>query len=113
MAVEMEELRQVPIFAPLATDDLRCIAAVTAKRHYDRGDSIVVEGDRDGALCFVRSGLVKVFKTSSEGKEQVLRLIPPGQTFNDVPALDGGLNPASVTALEPSVIFATSGAELR
>lgn len=113
MAVGVEELGQVPIFAPLASDDLMCVAAVTVKRPYGRGEIVVVEGDRGGALCFVRSGLVKVFKTSPEGKEQVLRLIPSGQTFNDVPALDGGPNPASVAALEPSVILATSGAELR
>ncbi len=89
------------------------VAAVTVERHYERGDIIILEGDRGGALHFVRSGLVKVFKSSPEGKEQVLRLIEAGRTFNDVPALDGGPNPASVAALEPSIVYATGGAELR
>jgi CRP/FNR family transcriptional regulator len=43
----------------------------------------------------------------------VLRLIEAGRTFNDVPALDAGPNPASAAALEPSVVYATGGAELR
>ncbi|MGH2485971.1 MAG: Crp/Fnr family transcriptional regulator, partial [Ktedonobacterales bacterium] len=47
------------------------------------------------------------------GKEQVLRLLGPGHTFNDVPALDGGPNPASAAAMETSVVYATGGAELR
>lgn len=113
MPVEAEILRQVPMFAPLAAEDLAHVAAVTVEREFARGDIILLEGDRGGALHFVRAGIVKVFKTSPEGKEQVLRLIGPGHTFNDVPALDGGPNPASAAALEPTVVYATGGAELR
>jgi CRP/FNR family transcriptional regulator len=53
----------------------------------------------------VQSGLVKVYRTSAAGREQVLRLLGPGETFNDVPALDGGPNPASAAAMEPSVVY--------
>jgi CRP-like cAMP-binding protein len=113
MPVESGELRKVSLFAPLSEDDMARVAAVTVERRYERGDIIILEGDRGGALYFVRSGLVKVFKSSPGGKEQVLRLIEAGRTFNDVPALDGGPNPASAAALEPSVVYATGGAELR
>lgn len=113
MPVEVEELRKASLFAPLAEDDMARVAAVTVERRYERGDIIILEGDRGGALYFVRSGLVKVFKSSPGGKEQVLRLIQAGSTFNDVPALDAGPNPASAAALEPSIVYATGGAELR
>jgi len=113
MPVESEELRKVPLFAPLSADDMARVAAVTVERHYERGDIIILEGDRGGALYFVRSGLIKVFKSSPGGKEQVLRLIEAGRTFNDVPALDAGPNPASAAALEPSIVYATGGTELR
>ncbi|MFI5274316.1 MAG: Crp/Fnr family transcriptional regulator [Ktedonobacterales bacterium] len=113
MAVKMEELRRVPLFATLDDDDLAHVAHVTVERSYDRGDIIILAGQPGGALYFVCSGLVKVFKTSEEGKEQVLRLIGAGHTFNDVPALDAGPNPASAMALEPTVVYATGGAQLR
>ncbi|HEU4783459.1 MAG TPA: Crp/Fnr family transcriptional regulator, partial [Ktedonobacterales bacterium] len=113
MPVESEELRKASLFAPLSEDDMARVAAVTVERRYERGDIIILEGDRGGALYFVQSGLIKVFKSSPEGKEQVLRLIEAGRTFNDVPALDAGPNPASAAALEPSVVYATGGAELR
>jgi CRP-like cAMP-binding protein len=74
---------------------------------------ILLEGDMGGGLHYVRSGLVKVYKTSPAGKDQVLRLIAAGNTFNDVPALDGGPNPASAAALEPSTIYVISRSELR
>jgi CRP/FNR family transcriptional regulator len=113
MTIRAETLRQVPLFATLAPEDLAQVAAVTVERRYDRGNIIILAGDRGGALFFVQSGLVKVFKTSEEGKEQVLRVIAAGHTFNDVPALDAGPNPASAMAMEPTVAYAISGAELR
>lgn len=113
MAVHAEALRQVPYFAALEAEDLRHVAAVAVERYYDRGDIILLAGEQGGALYFVRRGLVKVFKTSEDGKEQVLRLMASGHTFNDVPALDGGPNPASAMAMEPTVVYAIGGAELR
>jgi CRP/FNR family transcriptional regulator len=105
-------LRQIPLFATLSSEDLAHVAAMTVERHYERGDIILLEGDLGGALHYVRSGLVKVFKTSVGGKEQVLRLIAAGHTFNDVPALDGGPNPASAAAMEPTVVYVIRRAEL-
>ncbi|HLG62361.1 MAG TPA: Crp/Fnr family transcriptional regulator [Ktedonosporobacter sp.] len=113
MPIESETLRRIPLFATLSPQDLAQVAMLTVERHYERGDLILLEGDQGGALHYVQSGLVKVFKTSAAGKEQVLRLIAPGHTFNDVPALDGGPNPASVAAMEPSVIYVIRRTELR
>lgn len=113
MPVEIAALRQIAYFAMLDATDLAQVATVTVERHYDRGDLIMLEGERDGALYYVRAGLVKVFRTSLEGKEHVLHLIGAGQTFNEVPALDAGPNPASTAAIEPSVIYVIQGAELR
>lgn len=113
MGVDAGALRQIPLFATLGDDDLAHVAAIAVERIFERGDIILLEGERAGALHYVRSGLVKIFKTSAEGKEQVLRLITPGYTFNDVPALDGGANPASAAALEPSAIYLIGSAALR
>ncbi|WP_052891020.1 Crp/Fnr family transcriptional regulator [Thermogemmatispora carboxidivorans] len=113
MAIDIEAVRRIPMFAALGTEELARVAAVTRERRYERGELIIMEGDRGGALYYVQSGLVKVFKLSPEGKEQVLRLISAGYTFNDVPALDGGPNPASVAALEPSTVYSIGRQELR
>ncbi len=113
MPIDTKTLHRIPLFAALSMEDLTPIAAMTIERHYERGDIILHEGDPGGALYYVHSGLVKVFKLSSSGKEQVLRLISTGYTFNDVPALDGGPNPASAAALEASVVYMIGRAELR
>lgn len=105
MSVEIDELRHIPMFAQLRPEDLVQVAAMTRERSYERGNLIVLEGDTGRGLYYVRTGLVKIFKTSAGGKEQVLRLIAAGHTFNEVPALDGGPNPASVAALERCIIY--------
>jgi CRP-like cAMP-binding protein len=112
MSVDIEMLRHIPLFATLSQEDLAQVAAMTRERHYERGDLILLEGDLGGALHYVQAGLVKIFKTSPSGKEQVLRLIAAGYTFNDVPALDGGPNPASAAAMEASTVYAIRRAEL-
>lgn len=113
MPVKAEALREIPLFATLTPDDLAQVATVTVERRYTRGDIIILAGQEGGALYFVRRGLVKVYRTSEEGKEQALRLIGAGHTFNDVPALDGGPNPASAMAMEPTTVYVTSGGQLQ
>ena len=105
MPVEIDMLRNISYFSALSRDDLAQVAMFTVERHFNRGDLILIAGETGGSLCYVCSGLVKVFKTSPEGKEQVLRLVGAGYTFNDVPALDGGPNPASAAAVESSKVY--------
>lgn len=96
----------------LTPEDLAQVARVTAEQCYTRGDIIILAGQEGGARYFVRKSLVKIFRTSEDGKEKTLRLIDAGHTFNDVPELDGGRNPASAIAMAPTAVYATSGVEL-
>ena len=60
----------------------------------------MLEGQPAEALYAVRSGSVRVFKTAIKGrKEQTLIVLGAGDTFNDVPAFDGGPNPASAQSI--------------
>lgn len=113
MPVDAEVLHRIALFASLSVEERSHIAAMAVERHYERGDVILLEGEMGGALCYVHVGLVKIFKTSLEGREQVLRLIANGHTFNDVPAFDGGPNPASAAAMEPSVVYMIRRADVR
>jgi len=97
-------LREVPYFAELDTSFLKELAGQVRERTHKAGELILLEGEHCEGLYFVVRGRVKVFKVSGEGKEQVLRILGPGRTFNDVPVFDGGPNPGSIEALEASTI---------
>ncbi len=98
----LDALRQVPYFAPLEDPVLRDLAHGAREQHHGAGDTVLLEGDPCAGLYVVLSGQIKVFKVSAEGKEQVIKLLGPGRTCNDVPCFDDGPNPASVATLEPS-----------
>jgi CRP-like cAMP-binding protein len=105
MAIDVDLLRGIPYFAGLSETDLEAVGARMFEQSVERGDMILMEEDPSEALYFVVSGAVKVFKTSIEGKEQILCLLRAGESFNDVPILDGGTNLASAIAITPVVLY--------
>lgn len=98
-------LAKTPYFADLKQPQLTAIARAVVERSYQRGGFVFHEGDTCEGLYVVKSGRVRVYKISSEGREQVLLIAGPGETFNEVAVFDGGPNPASVEALEPAVLL--------
>ncbi len=103
--IEMAEiLRAVPYFATVDADSLTMLLAQVRGQKYEAGETVLTEGEPCKGLYFIVSGRVKAYKLSADGREQVLRILGPGRTFNDVPVFDGGPNPGSVAAVEPSSI---------
>ena len=105
MAIDVDLLRGIPYFAGLSDADLEAVRLRMFEQSVERGDMILMEEDPSEAVYFVVSGAVKVFKTSIEGKEQILCLLRTGESFNDVPILDGGPNLASAVAITPVVLY--------
>lgn len=99
-------------FDGLSEEERQSIKTFAIERRYERGDIIIYEGDKATALYVVCSGAVKIFKTSIEGKEQILSIARPGDTFNDVGVFDEGLNPASAQAMGEAVIYELGQNEL-
>lgn len=113
MSVALDFLRHVPFFAGLSDRELERIQPLVREQSYPREEMILLEGDPCRALYFVKSGRVKVFKTSAEGREQVLTIAKPGDTFNEVPVFDGEANPASAEALDPTTLYLLSATDMR
>ena len=113
MTIELEFLRSIPYFFELGSDDLESIREFMFEKKVERGEVILHEGEPTQALFIVASGAVKSFKTSAEGKEQILNIVRPGESFNDVPIFDDGTNPASAQAMGPVVLYGIRKDELR
>ncbi len=96
----IELLRSLPYFRPLDEGTLASIAAVTVRRLYQPDEMIFLEGEPCAGLFAVHSGHVKIYKVSPEGREQILTIIGPRDSFNDVAVFDGGPNPANAQAMD-------------
>jgi CRP-like cAMP-binding protein len=104
MTIDFSFLKSVPYFSGLSESVIAAVSKYVFEKKAARGDIISFEGEAVDALYFVTAGVVKVFKTSADGKEQILRIIRPGDSFNDVPVLTGGVNLASAAAMSAVVL---------
>jgi CRP/FNR family transcriptional regulator len=105
MAVQLEFLRSILYFSELSLAELESIRKLVFEKTADRAEVVLLEDESAANLYFVASGAVKVFKTSAEGKEQILSIVRPGESFNDVPVFDGGPNPASARTMGPVLLY--------
>lgn len=97
-------LRRVPYFAALPEHVLAALAQTARFRRYARGQVIFLEREPCAGFFIVAAGEVKIFKLSSQGREQILQHLGPGNTFNEVAVLDGGPNPASAAAITDATL---------
>jgi CRP-like cAMP-binding protein len=105
MTVQLDFLNSILYFSNLELADLESIRKLIFEKTADRAEIVLLEGESAANLYFVASGVVKMFKTSAEGKEQILSIVRPGESFNDVPIFDGGSNPASARAMGPVLLY--------
>jgi len=105
MVVPFELLKTIPYFAGFSPDRLESLRDFLFEKKVEKGEIILFEGEPAEALFFVASGAVKIYKTSSDGKEQILNIVRPGDSFNDVPLFDNDTNPASAQAMTPVLLY--------
>lgn len=105
MASRTDFLRSLSCFAGLGAEEIQRIEKGMVKRSFGKGRTLFLEGEPCEGLYIVESGVVRIFKSSPEGREQVVMMARPGDVFNVVPVFDDGLNPASASALEPSTVL--------
>ena len=101
----IKNLKTIPLFSGLADEHLEKISSIASTSKFDKGEMIFHEGDKGNGFYMVEKGKVKIFKLSFEGKEQILHIYGPGNTFGEVPVFEGKNFPASSMALEKSIII--------
>ena len=78
---------------------------IAVENSYMKGENIFSEDEQATGFYVVVSGRVKIFKLSSEGREQILHIFGPGEVFGEVPVFAGKKYPASADAMEKSRIL--------
>ena len=101
----IEYLKSTQFFAGLDDCALERISRLMVERKVAKKEIIWLEQEQAKMVYFVASGLIKLFKTSTGGKEQILRLVYPGDCFGHTGILNGGNTPESAQAMAPSVLY--------
>lgn len=95
-------LRQLPIFEELDEAAMRRLADHCVSRNVPAGHVLFTSGEACRGLYVIETGQVRIYRTSPEGKEQILHVEGPGRPVAELPLFDGGPYPASAITTEPS-----------
>lgn len=89
----------IPLFNGLPTEQLDAIRRIAVEKRYSKGQTIFSEGDKTTSFFVIVEGRVKIYKVSSEGKEQILHIFEAGQSFGEATVFTGQRMPANAQTL--------------
>lgn len=95
-------LGQLAIFSELGEAALNQLAERCVARDFAAGRVLFSSGDPCRGLYVIETGRVRIYRTSADGKEQVLHIEGPGRPVAELPLFDGGVYPASAMTAERS-----------
>lgn len=81
-------IEHVPIFSALNQGEKDALIFVAKHEKFTKSEFIYMAGDELEALYIVHQGNVKIIKYTSEGKEQVLRILKHGDFFGETALFD-------------------------
>jgi CRP/FNR family transcriptional regulator len=98
-------LAKVAIFSGLTDSELQFLAERAVPRQFAPGEIVFGEGEPCAGLYIVERGNIRIFKSSSGGREQVLSIDGPDSSVAEVPVFDGGNYPASGAAVDHATLL--------
>ncbi len=93
-------LKRVPLFSKIEDKELEKIAEISHLKKYRKDEDIFSEGEVGDALYILVSGVVKVFRTSSDGRIKTLALLQKGDFLGEMAILEKEIRSANVRAVE-------------
>lgn len=92
--------KRVTIFSSLDNQQLMRVISLIIHKEYKRGELLVMEGEHLDSLVILNEGQVKAFRTTQEGREQILHIFSEGDFFGERNLLRDQTSAYSVEALE-------------
>lgn len=97
-------IRNVPLFATLNRDAMHALTAQMAHKTFKKGEVLVREGDRPLGFTVIREGSAKAYRTTVDGREQILYIFPENDYFGARFLFTEEEVPYSVEALEETKV---------
>jgi CRP/FNR family transcriptional regulator len=97
-------LGKTALLSSLSQAELQMLAARSVRKLFSTSELLFSEGEPCNGLHIIARGKVRLFKTSVNGREQVLSVNVSGESVAEIPVFDGGPYPASAIALEETEI---------
>ncbi len=107
-------LRKIYLFSGVPEADLTILEQMAVSKAFPRQTTIFWEGKEAQGFYLLISGYVKLVKSSPEGKEYIIRLVGPGESFAEAAVFSEAPYPATAVTLEDcQTLFFPKGQFLR
>ena len=106
-------LAALPLFAALDDEAASALNDAMTSRAVTRGHVVFREGDAGDRLFVVVEGKVKISRASSDGRENLLAVLGPGEMFGELSLFDPGPRTATATAITESTLASLDHDDLR
>ena len=83
-------LRRAPLLAAVDEESATDIIARMRAVDLARGDRLFHEGDPGDALYVIETGKIKLARRASDGRENLLAILGPGEMFGELSLFDPG-----------------------
>jgi CRP-like cAMP-binding protein len=97
--VDNDVVKKAPLFAALDDEAASALQQSMTSSRLERGDILFHEGDQGDRLYVIREGKIKLGRTSSDGRENLLAILGPGEMFGELSLFDPGPRTATATAV--------------
>lgn len=101
-----------PLFANMDPEVSRALIASMEPVRVARGEVLFHEGEPGDRLYVIRTGKVKMGRRSSDGRENLLAVLGPGEMFGELSLFDPGPRTATATGVSDAVVMELGHTEL-
>ena len=101
----LEVLRNTGFFRDMSRKSLALLAEICVPKAIAKNNLLFSEGERGRALFAVVSGRIRLFRTASDGKQVVIKVVQPGEIFAEVILFEADHYPVSAEAIEESLVY--------
>jgi CRP-like cAMP-binding protein len=94
-----------PLFADMAEEESRTLFDSMVPVELSRGDVLFREGEPGDRLYVIAQGKIKLGRRSSDGRENLLSILGPGEMFGELSLFDPGPRTATASSVSDSLVY--------
>ena len=106
-------LRQAPLFEGLDDESARALRRQMSEVTVSRGEHLFLEGQDGDRLYVVLDGKIKLTRAASDGRENLLSVIGPGEMFGELSLFDPRPRTSTASAVTDATVAALAHDALR
>lgn len=103
----------VPIFNHLESDQMDEIMKSAQSASYKKSEMVYYAGDTSDSLYIVSSGKIKIYRLSESGKEQLVRILTPGDFTGELALFSESIHESYAEAMEDTNICIITRSDLQ